>query len=81
MVNNREDIEECFLKCSTETRQSFMAALQMVYDEVFEILPPAIFEWQLYLLPKNEKLSQSMNNGLLMHQMSSGEKQMLLIKT
>ena len=37
MVNNREDIEECFLKCSTETRQSFMAALQMVYDEVFEI--------------------------------------------
>lgn len=51
------------------------------YDEVFEILPPAIFEWQLYLLPKNEKLSQSMNNGLLMHQMSSGEKQMLLIKT
>ena len=26
MVNNREDIEECFLKCSTETRQSFMAA-------------------------------------------------------
>ena len=39
MVNNREDIEECFLKCSTETRQSFMAALQMVYDEVFEINP------------------------------------------
>lgn len=39
MVNNREDIEECFLKCPTETRQSFMAALQMVYDEVFEINP------------------------------------------
>lgn len=39
MVNNREDIEECFLKCSTETRQSFMAALQMVYDEFFEINP------------------------------------------
>lgn len=39
MVKNREDIEECFLKCSTETRQSFMAALQMVYDEVFEINP------------------------------------------
>ena len=39
MVNNREDNEECFLKCSTETRQSFMAALQMVYDEVFEINP------------------------------------------
>lgn len=38
MVNNREDIEECFLKCPTETRQSFMAALQMVYDEVFEII-------------------------------------------
>lgn len=39
MVNNREDIEECFLKCPTETRQSFMATLQMVYDEVFEINP------------------------------------------
>lgn len=39
MIKNREDIEECFLKCSTETRQSFMAALQMVYDEVFEINP------------------------------------------
>lgn len=39
MVNNREDIEECFQKCPTETRQSFMAALQMVYDEVFEINP------------------------------------------
>lgn len=39
MVNNREDIDECFLKCPTETRQSFMAALQMVYDEVFEINP------------------------------------------
>lgn len=39
MVNNREDIEECFLKCPTVTRQSFMAALQMVYDEVFEINP------------------------------------------
>lgn len=39
MVNNREDIEECFLKCPTETRRSFMAALQMVYDEVFEINP------------------------------------------
>ena len=39
MVNNREDIEECFLKCPTETRQSFMADLQMVYDEVFEINP------------------------------------------
>lgn len=39
MVNNREDIEECFLKCPTETRQSFMAALQMVYDEFFEINP------------------------------------------
>lgn len=39
MVNNREDIEECFLKCPTETMQSFMAALQMVYDEVFEINP------------------------------------------
>ncbi len=39
MVKSREDIEECFLKCSTETRQSFMAALQMMYDEVFEINP------------------------------------------
>lgn len=47
------------------------------YDEVFEILPPAFFEWRLYLLPKGEKVDSAMSNGLLMQQMSSGEKQML----
>lgn len=47
------------------------------YDEVFEILPPAFFEWRLYLLPKDEKVDCAMSNGLLMQQMSSGEKQML----
>lgn len=47
------------------------------YDEVFEILPPAIFEWQLYLLPKSTKLNRAMDNGLLMNKMSSGERQML----
>lgn len=39
MEKSREEIEDCFLKCSTETKQSFMTALQMIYDEVFEINP------------------------------------------
>uniref|UniRef100_UPI0040252D5E AAA family ATPase n=1 Tax=Candidatus Cryptobacteroides bacterium TaxID=3085639 RepID=UPI0040252D5E len=47
------------------------------YDEVYEILPPAFFQWKLYLLPKGEKLDKTMDNGILMSKMSSGEKQIL----
>lgn len=39
MEKSREEIEECFLKCSMETKQSFIAGLQLIYDEVFEINP------------------------------------------
>lgn len=34
------------------------------YDEVFAVLPPSIFEWKMYFLPKGEKISQDMNNGM-----------------
>lgn len=47
------------------------------YDEVFEILPPAFFEWRLYLQPKSKRLNKEMDNGILMSKMSSGEKQLL----
>lgn len=47
------------------------------YDEVYEILPPAFFQWRLYLMPKGSKLDKTMDNGILMSKMSSGEKQML----
>lgn len=47
------------------------------YDEVYEILPPAFFQWRLYLLPKGRRLDKTMDNGILMTKMSSGEKQML----
>lgn len=55
MAKSREDIEECFLKCSTKTRQSFMAALQMMYDEVFEINP---YDDYAYIL--NSRYDKSM---------------------
>lgn len=35
------------------------------------------FQWKLYLLPKGEKLDKTMDNGILMSKMSSGEKQIL----
>lgn len=47
------------------------------YDEVFSVLPPSIFEWKMYFLPKGEKISQDMNNGMPLGKMSSGEKQIL----
>lgn len=47
------------------------------YDEVFQILPPAFYEWRLYLLPKSERIKDTMDGGILMNKMSSGEKQML----
>ena len=39
MSKSKEEVEECFFKCSMETKQSFTAALQIIYDEVFEINP------------------------------------------
>lgn len=47
------------------------------YDEVFQILPPAFYEWRLYLLPRSERIKDTMDGGILMSKMSSGEKQML----
>lgn len=47
MSKSKEEVEECFLKCSTGTKQSFTAALQMIYDEVFEINP---YEDYVYIL-------------------------------
>ena len=38
---------------------------------------PSIFEWKMYFLPKGEKISQDMNNGMPLGKMSSGEKQIL----
>lgn len=45
------------------------------YDEVFELLPPAIFEWQLFFMQKNHRMNKAMDNGQLLSMMSSGEKQ------
>ena len=47
------------------------------YDEVFQILPPAFYEWRLYLLPRSERIKDTVDGGILMNKMSSGEKQML----
>ena len=47
MSKSKEDVEECFLRCSMETKQSFTAALQIIYDEVFEINP---YEDYIYIL-------------------------------
>ncbi len=55
MSKSKEDVEECFLRCSMETKQSFTAALQIIYDEVFEINP---YEDYIYILNSqyNEKI-------------------------
>lgn len=47
------------------------------YDEVFQILPPAFYEWRLYLLARSERIKGTIDGGILMNKMSSGEKQML----
>lgn len=47
MSKSKKEVEECFLKCSTGTKQSFTAALQMIYDEAFEINP---YEDYVYIL-------------------------------
>ena len=47
MSKSKEEVEECFFKCSMETKQSFTAALQIIYDEVFEINP---YEDYIYIL-------------------------------
>lgn len=49
----------------------------LTYDEVYVLLPPSIFQWHLYFLPKHEKLNETMDNGMLLGKMSSGEKQIL----
>ncbi len=47
MIKSKQEVEDCFLKCSAGTKQSFTAALQMIYDEVFEINP---YEDYIYIL-------------------------------
>ena len=49
MSKSKEEVEECFFKCSMETKQSFTAALQIIYDEVFEINP---YEDYIYSMTK-----------------------------
>lgn len=47
------------------------------YDDVFVVLPPAIFDWELYFVDKGTKVSEDLDNGHRLDQLSSGEKQQL----
>lgn len=47
------------------------------YDDVFVVLPPAIFDWELYFVEKESLVNEALDNGHRLDQLSSGEKQQL----
>ena len=67
----------CGIKVENKRNPEKLKRRYNIYDEVFQILPPAFYEWRLYLLPKSERIKNTMDGGILMNKMSSGEKQML----
>lgn len=47
------------------------------YDEVFNLLPPPIFKWELYFSSNDHPVDAEMTNGISLNSLSSGEKQLL----